>query len=141
MSGSYQPTGPLRFRRGGPSPDRTTCRAEQKRARTCRYPVGPSAASRWAQSGGRLVDRHAVRLPVGERRARRARDEGGRRSGTVHRRLEVLFWALEEAGVEWTLLRLPRDLQLPPGDVDLLVRPRDLAPFSAAAREAGFVGL
>jgi thymidylate kinase len=59
----------------------------------------------------------------------------------VHRTLEALFTALHDSGVQWSLLRLPRDLEFPPGDVDLLVRPGDLAAFSEAARSVGFVGL
>src|SRR3954453_18278862 len=53
--------------------------------------------------------------------------------------LASLFARLRAAGVEWALLRVPRDLALPPGDVDLLVRPDHLATFDEEARAAGFV--
>jgi thymidylate kinase len=53
--------------------------------------------------------------------------------------LASLFARLRAAGVEWALLRVPRDLELPPGDVDLLVRPDHLATFDEEARAVGFV--
>jgi thymidylate kinase len=59
----------------------------------------------------------------------------------VHHQLKSLFEALDGAQVEWSLLRLPRDVELPPGDVDLLVRPEHLPAFDSAVRDAGFVGL
>jgi thymidylate kinase len=59
----------------------------------------------------------------------------------VHPRLIALFAALSGHGVVWTLLRVPRNPELPPGDVDLLVRPEDLTAFDAVARDAGFVAL
>lgn len=58
---------------------------------------------------------------------------------TVHPMLASLFSGLEEAGIDWTLLRLPRDLAFPPGDVDLLVRSADHDAFDSVARAAGFV--
>jgi thymidylate kinase len=59
----------------------------------------------------------------------------------VHHQLESLFGALADAQVDWSLLRVPRDPELPPGDVDLLVRPEHLAAFNKAAEGCGFVGL
>ncbi|MCW2702967.1 MAG: hypothetical protein JWQ37_962 [Blastococcus sp.] len=67
--------------------------------------------------------------------------EREREAHGVHRQLESLFGELNDAHVEWSLLRVPRDVDLPPGDVDLLVRPEHLAAFGTAARAAGFVGL
>lgn len=59
----------------------------------------------------------------------------------MHHKLASLFSALNEAGIEWTLLRVPRNPEFPPGDVDLLVRSEDLTAFQTVARSAGFVGL
>lgn len=56
----------------------------------------------------------------------------------MHPMLATLFSGLDASGVRWTLLRTPRDLQFPPGDVDLLVRSRDVEAFDEAARAAGF---
>jgi thymidylate kinase len=57
----------------------------------------------------------------------------------MHPRLESLFAALQGRTVEWSLLRLPRDPEMPPGDVDLLVGTEDLRTFDAVAREHEFV--
>jgi thymidylate kinase len=57
----------------------------------------------------------------------------------VHATLESLFSRLQADEVVWSLVRLPRNTDFPPGDVDLLVRSNDLARFDQAARAAGFV--
>lgn len=56
----------------------------------------------------------------------------------MHPMLASLFSGLHDSGVRWTLLRTPRDLRFPPGDVDLLVHSSDIATFDTAARAAGF---
>ncbi|WP_448614649.1 hypothetical protein [Modestobacter sp. URMC 112] len=59
----------------------------------------------------------------------------------MHRDLELLGEALDGAQVAWCLLRLPRDVDQPPGDVDFLVDPGDIRAFDSAARACGFVGV
>lgn len=57
----------------------------------------------------------------------------------VPARLVEAFGALDAAGVSWALLRHPRALGVPEGDVDILVNPPDLDRAVAALRSAGFV--
>lgn len=59
-------------------------------------------------------------------------------SGRIHPRLRALFELLNDAGLDWLLLRGEDDLSEPDGDVDLLVRTDGRSAFEALARAAGF---
>src|SRR5947208_655594 len=52
------------------------------------------------------------------------------RATAVHSELSRLFASLQETGVEWSLLRLPRDLELPPGAVDAVLAGSSLSAAS-----------
>lgn len=57
----------------------------------------------------------------------------------LHPTLARSFASLDDAGVRWALLRAPRSLNHPAGDVDLLVHPDDPTRATAALHEVGFV--
>jgi thymidylate kinase len=59
-------------------------------------------------------------------------------SAGIHPRLAAAFEALEEAGVEWCLLRGEHDLAAPQGDVDLLVARTDLHRASRTLERIAF---
>jgi thymidylate kinase len=57
----------------------------------------------------------------------------------MHRVLENVFQAFEEAGVRWCLLRTPADFGTPSGgDVDLLVDPADMGSVRRVMETCGF---
>jgi hypothetical protein len=49
----------------------------------------------------------------------------------LHPRLTALFKGLDEASVNWCLLHIPSVLASPQGDVDLLIGPSHVVPWSA----------
>ena len=57
----------------------------------------------------------------------------------VHPFLVRTFGLLDDAGAVWAVLRGEDALADPDGDVDLLIRPEDLAPVRRKLGEAGFV--
>lgn len=59
----------------------------------------------------------------------------------VHPKLASLFWALEEAGARWCVLRGETDLLHPAGDVDLLIAPEDAPHLRDSASRLGFARL
>ncbi len=60
---------------------------------------------------------------------------------TVHRRLRLVFDALDEEGVVWCLLRGAAALEHPEGDVDILVSPQDVTAAERAILAQGFAAL
>lgn len=62
-------------------------------------------------------------------------------SGVPHPLLERSFAVLDDAGVEWCVLRGEHELQRPQGDVDLLVAASQREGALAALRTLGFVRL
>ena len=61
-----------------------------------------------------------------------------REARAIHPRAAAVFAALDEARVNWCLLRGEDRLEQPPHDVDLLVAPGDVGAFTAAVRPLGF---
>jgi thymidylate kinase len=57
----------------------------------------------------------------------------------LHPLLEAVFRALDEAGITWSLLRLPSNPGAPTGDVDLLVSPPDRGRLQRVLESLGFV--
>ncbi|HEY4276762.1 MAG TPA: phosphotransferase [Conexibacter sp.] len=55
--------------------------------------------------------------------------------------LRRLFTAITAQQLDWVLLRYPKDLAAPSGDVDLLVSPTDADAFQRVARALAFVAL
>ena len=60
---------------------------------------------------------------------------------TVHRRLRLVFDALDEVGVAWCLLRGAAALEHPEGDVDILVSPQDVTAAERVILAQGFAAL
>jgi hypothetical protein len=56
----------------------------------------------------------------------------------LHPLLETVFLALEIAGFRWALLRVPENLAIPDGDIDLLVDRADLRRASSILQSLGF---
>lgn len=59
----------------------------------------------------------------------------------VHRLLAAAFETLDEAGIDWLLLRGVDDLARPRGDIDILVRPGSLAAVASVLAPLGFRSL
>ncbi len=57
---------------------------------------------------------------------------------TLHPLLETLFPALDAAGIRWALLRVPENLAMPEGDIDLLVDGMDLGCARSLLPRLGF---
>jgi hypothetical protein len=59
----------------------------------------------------------------------------------LHPTLAALFRTLEDDGTVWCVLRGEEELDLPPGDVDLLVAEPDLPHFRRRAAQLGFAAV
>jgi thymidylate kinase len=59
----------------------------------------------------------------------------------LHPLLARVFGALDVAGIDWCLLRVPSNPVTPTGDVDLLVSPTQLDRLAEVVRPLGFVAL
>ena len=56
-------------------------------------------------------------------------------------RLHDLFGALDASGVRWSLLRPPRSLAEPAGDIDLLVEPQSVERVARLVAQQGFAAI